>query len=119
MPGHYFNLSKHPLEEHVNLLTVIEKLIKDVLGIKDVKVFIPMTEDWDGFVYIPDMKPSDFMIAITKYGLIPDSVAAGVAEGLGFSGPAFEKVPIASRWKNDYMVTLEQARAMIRKEKEG
>ena len=76
-----------------------------------------MTEDWDGFVYIPNMSCSDFMIAITRYGLIPDSVAAEVAAGLGFTGPVFEKLPIASRWKNNYMVTLEQARDMIKKEK--
>jgi len=106
-------LSKHPLEEHVNLLTVIEKLIKDVLGYDRATVFIPMTEEWDGFVYIPNLSCSDFMIAVTRYGLIKDSVAAGVAEGLGFSGPVYEKLPIASKWKNNYMITLEQARDMI------
>ena len=121
MPGHLANLSKHTLEEHVNLLRLIEELLTSTeeygMGLKHVRVQLPVSEDWDIYVEIPNKTPTEFMALIMRYTLIPKEKVQAAARALKLdpSNPLYGTVPLASSWKNVYRINISDAKDQLDK----
>lgn len=105
MARHCFNMSKHKIGEKINLLRLIEVLVQDYCDMPDAKVYMPMTEKWDGVIEIPDLTLDQIAQRIVLYYDITEEQLAKARQKLGLPDRApFDEVPIASSSKTDYAI---------------